>query len=470
MGRTIDIFSDLHKRSWFQRVWTLQEIALAKKALVICGKSTISWDTLVWAVDRLRNAENTLGTYDVVSAMDSIVSAHQAVTRAILPRTETVDTLNPNPDRPVTTIVTRTLFKRATEDKDRIFGLYSVLKKTGAELPEPDYRRPVHEIFTEAARLAIEKDNSLWLLDFVNGFTQRPDWPSWVPTWAESLEPAPVEANVFSAAGDSKPDFRFSADGRRLTIRAKAIDEIALKAERSPLKGSPFPLEYSDMDASFAEGIENIVKAYQEWIILWMIFRQMAGNGPMNRYGNESRQGQALVRVLVQDFSIVPNAIEKAIEIMEGFNTWQLYLSATNPGSGMPMPLLEELLRRSPATAEAIAAMPESHRHLAETNEWKIRQAIMQDSESAVFENHVLLGCRGKLFFITGEGFYGLAPASIQTGDEVLLVSGLQFPLIARKLNESQEYQLLGPAFIHGLMGGEVWPAVEGILDDITLV
>jgi Heterokaryon incompatibility protein (HET) len=42
----VDDFKELFSRRWFQRGWVLQEVALAKHAVVHCGQDTVSWNNL----------------------------------------------------------------------------------------------------------------------------------------------------------------------------------------------------------------------------------------------------------------------------------------------------------------------------------------------------------------------------------------------------------------------------------------
>ena len=104
--------------------------------------------------------------------------AESVMVQSLLPGPQIRSAVNPNPDRPVTRILVMSLRRRATEPKDHIFGLYSILQRLDANLPPPDYERSIDQIFTEAARLAIEKDNSLWILDFVDGIEEKQHWPS----------------------------------------------------------------------------------------------------------------------------------------------------------------------------------------------------------------------------------------------------------------------------------------------------
>jgi hypothetical protein len=50
---------DVFRRSWFKRMWTLQEVALADpmKALVLCGKEAISWDSIFRALHCMQSMD-----------------------------------------------------------------------------------------------------------------------------------------------------------------------------------------------------------------------------------------------------------------------------------------------------------------------------------------------------------------------------------------------------------------------------
>ncbi|RYN90319.1 hypothetical protein AA0120_g5694 [Alternaria tenuissima] len=460
----------VYQRSWFQRIWTLQEVALAKDSLVICGDSKISWSLLVYAIDQLRVAENSIGVYGNFSVFDSAISAHQIMVQCLLPGPQISSAMNPNPDRPVTQLLVMSLRRRATEPKDHIFGLYSILQRLGTNLPPPDYERDINQIFTEAARLAIEKDNSLWILDFIDGIEERQHWPSWVPTWVTMMGPGPIEVNAFhpGAAGDSRPRYKFSEDSRRLTLRGKIVDKIMMKAERSPWFGVRYQLDWEDMLIPSLQQRENSIKAFQEWITFFHAFKMMARNTPANRYGDDSQHIIAFIRVLLQDFTVVPDSLRNVHELLRGFSNWQLYLSATNPGSSMPMPQL--MARLEPPSYDP-SSLPDWLSDLTQTNEWNIYEAIQQDPSAALFHTHVALGTRAKLFFVTENGYYGTTSATIECNDYVVLVSGLQVPLIVRPIEgEAGHYKLLGPAFVNGMMSGELWPEADEDLMDLTIV
>jgi hypothetical protein len=74
----------------------------------------------------------------------------------------------------------------------------------------------------------------------------------------------------------------------------------------------------------------------------------------------------------------------------------------------------------------------------------------------------VELHCGYRRFFITEKGYLGLGPNKIETGDQVCILFGGKTPFILRKVEE--HYKLIGEAYIHGIMNGEIvqqWEAGE---------
>ncbi|KAH8649756.1 hypothetical protein BGZ60DRAFT_389466 [Tricladium varicosporioides] len=63
------------------------------------------------------------------------------------------------------------------------------------------------------------------------------------------------------------------------------------------------------------------------------------------------------------------------------------------------------------------------------------------------------LACTGKRFFVTVNGYMGLAQPEIKRGDSVCVFFGTNTPFVVRR--EGGHFLLIGEAYIQGLMSGE---------------
>ncbi|KAF2685591.1 HET-domain-containing protein [Lentithecium fluviatile CBS 122367] len=484
-----DMFETLDLNPWFWRTWTLQEIALARSATVICGYATISWDILVFAVSLLQRGEKNAGVYGRASTFHSTLS-HQIMVRKLLlePKVlgytisaqdllaghrmrEGANLNRLNMQRPVTTMLTMALKRQATEAKDRVFGLYAILQRLDVPvhaLPLPDYTREVAQIYREATRLAIEEDNSLWILNYVNSIEEPIHWSSWVPTWIENFAPGPLTANVFKAARISQPRYTFSPDGLSLTVRAKIVDSIMLTTQRSTWFGRHADWS-SERDLIAVEEAINMIQISREWMLLFTEAKALATVIGANRYGDDFSHTEAFIRALLQDFTVVDDNLKNTHDIIHGFFAWQRYLSALNPNSTLP---IHQLRASLPPLPTDLSMLSEPHRRCISTDEWTVHRGIQEDREAALFHNQVRLGMRAKTFFVSDGGRYGTATAAAKKGDRIVLVQGLGVPLTLRANEEGEgdrTLKVVGPAFVAGLMEGEGWGEEGREVVDLTL-
>lgn len=72
-----------------------------------------------------------------------------------------------------------------------------------------------------------------------------------------------------------------------------------------------------------------------------------------------------------------------------------------------------------------------------------------------VFELDHAVSAKERRFAVTEGGFYGLGPQLMQEGDVVAVMPGLNVPFVLRPTGD--KYKLVGAAYIHGVMRGEVF-------------
>ncbi|PVH74161.1 hypothetical protein DL98DRAFT_594373 [Cadophora sp. DSE1049] len=65
------------------------------------------------------------------------------------------------------------------------------------------------------------------------------------------------------------------------------------------------------------------------------------------------------------------------------------------------------------------------------------------------------LRCKGRKLFVTEKGYLGLGPMDVNPGDKVGIFAGLQVPFVLKPY--SSMYQLVGEAYVDGVMDGEAF-------------
>lgn len=63
--------------------------------------------------------------------------------------------------------------------------------------------------------------------------------------------------------------------------------------------------------------------------------------------------------------------------------------------------------------------------------------------------------CAHRSLLVTYRGYMGLAPWNAQIGDKVAILYGGETPFILRNVKGTEDFSLIGEAFVYGLMDGE---------------
>ncbi|KAK6713535.1 hypothetical protein SNK04_004500 [Fusarium graminearum] len=95
-----------------------------------------------------------------------------------------------------------------------------------------------------------------------------------------------------------------------------------------------------------------------------------------------------------------------------------------------------------------------------------------QPFEVMIFDQHVIRATARRRFFVSKNGYIGLAPPDTQVGDMICVFAGGKIPFIIRNLekgkepsNDTGEFELecslVGDAYVHGLMDGEAVQMID---------
>ncbi|KAK8063323.1 Heterokaryon incompatibility protein 6- OR allele [Apiospora saccharicola] len=159
-ARTVRPLNTFFARRYFHRVWVLQEVALARKAELICGTFSISWPSF----------KAGLGDWVKYAVYQPPVLEpdHRAYTD---PR-RLVDMMN---------LASRC---ECLDPRDKVYGTLGLFPHTAGRAIVPNYNLSVVEVYTSIAEYIASEFS--WTVLFRLAFfrrSSRSDLPSWVPDW-----------------------------------------------------------------------------------------------------------------------------------------------------------------------------------------------------------------------------------------------------------------------------------------------
>jgi hypothetical protein len=100
------------------------------------------------------------------------------------------------------------------------------------------------------------------------------------------------------------------------------------------------------------------------------------------------------------------------------------------------------------ARSRASSSIREEYELLRLPETYTSQRVVNQQYEVAMgFQHH-------RKPFLSAEGYVGLVPAVAEIGDIIIIIFGATVPFVVREL-DGGKVQLIGEAFVHGIMDGE---------------
>ena len=118
-------------KAWFKRRWTIQEVAVAAHAFVICGKKRISWYDFIEGVAVLRVRHDAAATDAHHEALGKLCTI-EVLNKRFKGRAEVVPATNDGPS--LLQIMLHFEASLCSDDKDRVFSLLHVAALEHADL------------------------------------------------------------------------------------------------------------------------------------------------------------------------------------------------------------------------------------------------------------------------------------------------------------------------------------------------
>lgn len=191
--------ANLLSRSYFQRVWVVQEARLARRGIVQCGFDSLSWDLFRRAVITLR--EKNSKPRGVANILENA--------RALCNSQFQSDFFK---------LMMMSRSRKCADPRDKLYGVLSLITTLVAESIEPQYDQEIVKAYRDAAVSYFGICFRLDLLSHCGRATEFTKSPSWVPEWSQDVSNF-LQTTYFSpAAGISRASYQVGASGELRTV------------------------------------------------------------------------------------------------------------------------------------------------------------------------------------------------------------------------------------------------------------
>lgn len=311
---------------------------------------------------------------------------------------------------------------QATDPRDKVFALLGLVNdKDSLEALGvfPDYTKSKEEVYT-TTMAAMLRQGHISLLSICCGIERPNGLPSWVPDWSKPDPPmlqvvGDDDHNLyptFNACG-SKNEHHFVSPSRdhereRLMIHVKQVDEVFQLGHVDRLPSMPravSPVEWLDVMLQLTYSVEKPYLDVKE------------------RMQTAARASHAGMRFGENNMLKRASEFPEAMRILE-----EVYQSDAEKGGFLES---QSALRRTLLRYRMMEFPSDMHQMLGE---------ILRINDC-------------KVPLITKKGRLGISAMTVEEGDIVVLVSGVQMPFILRPTGT--RYLVVGEAYIDGIMDGE---------------
>ena len=430
------------ERSWFYRMWTIQEVTLAapENVLVKCGAHALPWSALITAADFLLTTLYPGESLHEAMRLQLLLRKHllrkDPLWAGMLEIEAQVGLWVPK----MINVLAQTRDKGSKDPKDKVFALFGVSKELGLALPSPDYANSVEQIYTQTAKACIEFDKDLDILMQVPNTKSTFSLPSWVPDFSQpartSTRGQKIKSEIRrSACGPAFPKWLFTDNDQRLQLSGAVVDGIDICGDLLDL-GDDFNLGTTDTDVTKDPTSEELELMCTEYKILknWVeISLACSAKTPLNTIKENLRH-------------TFLGGADVDIATLESFEMWYQIMTAE----------IGKAANQTTSSGQGYVNL-----HLEPLSEIGLRGAMP-------FHRAAIRQARQSVFFSTTQGRFGITGGCPQPGDVIAVVAGFDSPLILRQ--QAVGYCLSGHGYIHGIMDGELWPNEEAGLGDIVLV
>jgi hypothetical protein len=455
----------LSERKYWNRIWIIQEVCVARNVTFVCGSKRLSFSNFAPALmfitayhvitmaDRMR-ALASINPADFldpvkVPALAAKLNAYKAEqdnyvegpdsAASILFGTRYRYQAEIGSPETLVEILRRecvgnksSMGQRVTDPRDIIYGILGLASDNEKLEIEPDYSKNTEQIYTEVTRRLIEHGNIL-ILSWCQHPRSLEGMPSWVPDFSSRIRnPCGDErrCKLFSASGKQqlkKPHIHSSPEN--LGLSAKILKLACIRVDTIMNIGNAWNTNPDDsFDFTAAD------KFLQD----------------ISMFCLRGRMSKMMKRFRERDFKTpFDKAASSCDKRMYEEGDWRIPCG--------------DLERKGSERRRASTFIKVGYDEL---RKWIADQSVshMRTQSHACEAYKLAMGdMHNRRPFLSPDGYVGLVPTQAQVDDLVCIVAGADVPFVFRKLpdggqkqqQQQQCYQLIGEAYVHGIMDGE---------------
>jgi hypothetical protein len=486
MEALTDIFSC---RSWWSRIWVIQEVVSARDALIICGEKSLSWTLLERLLDS--EEETVLAQCALPKVRAQLASTmHTAILFAAVRKQYRNDPAFESNASSQYTHGLRYLSSRpmgvaldvkidvykygmcpllalfesnaCTDPRDRIYALQNIVDP-GSGTIEPNYAKDVMEVFAQSTQQIIAKTGNLDILAYIYRSNPRPhSGPSWVPDWS-----TPRQFSTLLAGPSMKSLYKSDKD------------EFQYAHSNNIKLPTSFPYGLLGLVGYIKDEVTQILQVvntrdlnWRDWFRCWLPER-LATASPVELPEHSA--------YLTKDSYFV-----------ECDDYWRaVMLDVRRPATGWPVRIAAYEESSDAHYYRHLFLMWTRHpRYLVYTDEsssqsYPSPKPVVKDSYREVrFEECIGEHLHGWAFCKMRNGSYGWVPQTAQVGDLVCVAIGSSLPLLLRRsyrevnpgvLDSIQwafkpRFEFIGTAYVQGYMDGLHWSHKREEYGELVLI
>ncbi|KAM0286870.1 hypothetical protein ACHAO9_007995 [Fusarium lateritium] len=389
--------ASLFAASWFRRAWIIQETVVAARIQLISGDWVVMWDDLFRAME-IVDSEFGKSRNDFSKLRSNwepfMCLASQREWEARESRW------------PLFMLLETFRHAQSTLCRDRIYALLGLASDGDNAAFKPDYESRLEDILQRVACEFVRQGKGMQMLYYAG--LSGPRFPSWIPDWTVQ-RPSSLSENVgsgklFLASGLQEPEMEFNSETAQLAVGGYRIDIITSISESSNVEDE-WRDYFEEVDAMIdSSGEEHLLSSAVE--LKWKV--------PI--------AGAEYPHITVTD----------CVSMEESYKSLRAYLG-----------------ERQSAHDTHITS-PDITISRRDNNHTSLPKDAM--SYTAALNNDI----KRWRFIITEGGLAGVVPHGAQKGDTIVILKGGSVPFILRPAaGYTQSFQLIGEAYIYGLMNGE---------------